>query len=46
MVEHQLPKLDTRVRFPSPAPIKKTPSGSRVFFIFKIGNRTRKGIER
>ena len=26
MVEHQLPKLDTRVRFPSPAPI--------LYFIF------------
>ena len=24
MAEHELPKLDTRVRFPSPAPIKKT----------------------
>ena len=25
MVEHQLPKLNTRVRFPSPAPVKKRP---------------------
>ena len=37
MVEHQLPKLNTRVRFPSPAPRRGEPLWFVAFFCAKCG---------
>ena len=37
MVEHQLPKLNTRVRFPSPAPRRGEPLWFAAFFCAKCG---------
>ena len=46
MAEHQLPKLNTGVRFPSPAP-KKESSLCGCFPFFRMtGNRTLRGSER
>ena len=52
MVEHQLPKLNTRVRFPSPAPglLAKNDAGTkkspefRAFFAFLGSKKARHGV--
>ena len=44
MVEHQLPKLNTRVRFPSPAPRRGEPLWFAAFFCAKCGFTVRVGL--